>query len=159
MLTIDMSVNHVSFPLRKFRSPALCHPLKKMWYRGASPKPGNVQQRSSPQLQKVCASGQREEFNIVFFFVFVFVVFVVFVVCIVCCFFCVCHFCCVCCFDRVFVFLLFLYLFLPSACFFFWFLLFLLLVLFFRHLFFSIFVKLICSHSISFCSIPSCVAM
>ena len=24
---------------------------------------GNVQQRSSPQLQKVCASGQREEFN------------------------------------------------------------------------------------------------
>ena len=24
---------------------------------------GNVQQRSSPQLQKVCASGQRKEFN------------------------------------------------------------------------------------------------
>ena len=119
MLTIDMSVNHVSFPLRKFRSPALCHPLKKMWYRGASPKPGNVQQRSSPQLQKVCASGQREEFNIVFFFVFVFVVFVVFVVCIVCCFFvfvifvvfvvlivflCFCCFCICFCRQRVFFF-------------------------------------------------------
>ena len=33
-----------------------------MW-KGASPKPGNDQQRSSPQLQKVRASGQREEFN------------------------------------------------------------------------------------------------
>ena len=58
-VNFDMSVNHVSFPLREFQSPALSHPFKKMWL-GASPK---AWQRSSPQLQKVCASGQREEFK------------------------------------------------------------------------------------------------